>query len=303
MTVTGRVASATSSVTAGGPRSRSARPRSWSSGSQAPGSPSTTLADGRTATVIGIARRPYPSATDRRFAVTPRSPADVRVAGRADADAAGGGSRRGRRPGPAPTAGPPHRTVPSTPTSSTSTRRRPARAGRRARGRPGARWLHARRRHRDRPGRPARPGARAARPHRARRRAQRDRSGRSRRRRRHRRRRRSGRASSRPATPSPRPRPHHRDARRDRHGPVAAHHRDAGGAPVGSPASAARCRSMPGPPGSARWLAISAASVAVTLLRRRPVAAPSGRPDRRSIGHVRGRPDRSRHRGRGGELG
>ncbi len=52
------------------------------------GIPSTTLAVGRTATVTGIARRPYPSATDRRFAVTPRSPADVRVAGRADADAA-----------------------------------------------------------------------------------------------------------------------------------------------------------------------------------------------------------------------
>ena len=48
---------------------------------------STTLAEGRTATVIGIVRRPYPSATDQRFAVTPRSPADIRVAGRADADA------------------------------------------------------------------------------------------------------------------------------------------------------------------------------------------------------------------------
>ena len=48
---------------------------------------STTLAVGRTATVTGIARRPYPSATDRRYAVTPRSPADVRVAGRVDADA------------------------------------------------------------------------------------------------------------------------------------------------------------------------------------------------------------------------
>ena len=48
---------------------------------------STTLAVGRSATVIGIARRPYPSAADRRYAVTPRSPADVRVAGRADADA------------------------------------------------------------------------------------------------------------------------------------------------------------------------------------------------------------------------
>jgi hypothetical protein len=56
--------------------------------------PSTTLSVGRTATVIGIARRPYPSATDRRFAVTPRFPADVRVAGGTDpgATSATGGS-------------------------------------------------------------------------------------------------------------------------------------------------------------------------------------------------------------------
>ena len=46
------------------------------------GIPSTTLAEGRTATIVGIARRPYPSASDKRFAVTPRSPADVRVTGR-----------------------------------------------------------------------------------------------------------------------------------------------------------------------------------------------------------------------------
>lgn len=36
---------------------------------------------GRTATVTGIARRPFPSATDRRFAITPRFPVDVRVSG------------------------------------------------------------------------------------------------------------------------------------------------------------------------------------------------------------------------------
>jgi hypothetical protein len=46
------------------------------------GVPSTALAEGRTATVIGIARRPFPSATDRRFAVTPRSLADIRIDGR-----------------------------------------------------------------------------------------------------------------------------------------------------------------------------------------------------------------------------
>ncbi|HYM83470.1 MAG TPA: hypothetical protein VEY67_04920, partial [Candidatus Dormibacteraeota bacterium] len=41
-------------------------------------------------TVTGIVRRPYPSATDRRFAVLPRAPGDVLVAG-----AAGAGARNG----------------------------------------------------------------------------------------------------------------------------------------------------------------------------------------------------------------
>jgi hypothetical protein len=45
------------------------------------GIPSTTLVEGRTATVTGIARRPAPTASDHRFAVTPRFPADLRVAG------------------------------------------------------------------------------------------------------------------------------------------------------------------------------------------------------------------------------
>ncbi|MFL5673507.1 MAG: lamin tail domain-containing protein [Chloroflexota bacterium] len=44
--------------------------------------PSTTLVVGRTATIVGIARRPFPSASDKRFAVTPRSMTDVRVTGR-----------------------------------------------------------------------------------------------------------------------------------------------------------------------------------------------------------------------------
>jgi hypothetical protein len=39
--------------------------------------PSTTLQEGRNATVVGIARRPYPSAVDRRFAVVPRAPGDL----------------------------------------------------------------------------------------------------------------------------------------------------------------------------------------------------------------------------------
>ena len=45
------------------------------------GIPSTTMVEGRTATVTGIARRPAPTASDHRFAVTPRFPADLRVTG------------------------------------------------------------------------------------------------------------------------------------------------------------------------------------------------------------------------------
>ena len=47
------------------------------------GIPYDTLAEGRTATVTGIVRRPYPTASDQRFAVVPRFPADIRVAGSA----------------------------------------------------------------------------------------------------------------------------------------------------------------------------------------------------------------------------
>jgi hypothetical protein len=46
------------------------------------GIPSSALVEGRTATVRGIVRRPYPNASDHRFAVTPRFPADVRTTGR-----------------------------------------------------------------------------------------------------------------------------------------------------------------------------------------------------------------------------
>ena len=41
------------------------------------GIPSTTLVEGRPATIIGIVRRPYPTATDRRYQVVPRGQADV----------------------------------------------------------------------------------------------------------------------------------------------------------------------------------------------------------------------------------
>ncbi len=43
------------------------------------GIPSTALVEGRSATVVGIVRRPTPTASDRRYAVTPRFPADVRT--------------------------------------------------------------------------------------------------------------------------------------------------------------------------------------------------------------------------------
>jgi hypothetical protein len=46
--------------------------------------PPATLIEGRTATIVGIVRRPYPSATDRRFAIVPRSAADVAIGGAAD---------------------------------------------------------------------------------------------------------------------------------------------------------------------------------------------------------------------------
>ncbi len=55
---------------------------------------STTLSAGQTATVVGIARRPYPSASDQRFSVVPRFPADVKVSG-----VAGGGSATGTSSG------------------------------------------------------------------------------------------------------------------------------------------------------------------------------------------------------------
>ena len=41
------------------------------------GIPSSALTEGRTAVVVGIVRRPYPSASDRRFTIVPRSSADI----------------------------------------------------------------------------------------------------------------------------------------------------------------------------------------------------------------------------------
>ncbi len=53
--------------------------------------PSTTLLEGRRATVVGIARRPYPGTADRRYAVLPRSTSDIAVGA---APAAPGSSAR-----------------------------------------------------------------------------------------------------------------------------------------------------------------------------------------------------------------
>ncbi len=54
--------------------------------------PSTTLVEGRRATVVGIARRPYPGTADRRYAVLPRSTSDIAVG---PASPAPGASPRG----------------------------------------------------------------------------------------------------------------------------------------------------------------------------------------------------------------
>ncbi len=39
----------------------------------------TTLIEGRATTIVGIVKRPYPTATDRRFSIVPRSPRDVAI--------------------------------------------------------------------------------------------------------------------------------------------------------------------------------------------------------------------------------
>ena len=113
------------------------------------GIPSTTMVEGRTATVTGIARRPAPTASDHRFAVTPRFPADVRVTGGQqvagpNGATTGGGCdnarrlvrrRRDRDLCPRGTGRRPRRPRPL---------HRPAGPGRRPRRRPAARRVHAR---------------------------------------------------------------------------------------------------------------------------------------------------------------
>jgi hypothetical protein len=45
------------------------------------GIPVDTIPEGRAATITGIVRRPYPTASDQRYTILPRFPADVRVSG------------------------------------------------------------------------------------------------------------------------------------------------------------------------------------------------------------------------------
>lgn len=72
------------------------------------GIPSTRLAEGATVTVIGIVKRPYPTATDRRFAVLPRSGADLLTSGTTGTTgSAGSGAGNSDRNGVAGGAGAP----------------------------------------------------------------------------------------------------------------------------------------------------------------------------------------------------
>ena len=89
------------------------------------GIPGTTMVEGRTATVTGIARRPAPTASDHRFAVTPRFPADVRVTGGQQVAAPNGAAPTGgdaTTPGTSSAGGATATSVPRlrTPTSTTS---------------------------------------------------------------------------------------------------------------------------------------------------------------------------------------
>jgi hypothetical protein len=56
---------------------------------------STTLIEGRAVTVVGIVRRPYPTATDRRWTVIPRAPWDLAVGPAGGGRSTGGGIDKG----------------------------------------------------------------------------------------------------------------------------------------------------------------------------------------------------------------
>ncbi len=145
------------------------------------GIPSTALIEGRRATIVGIVRRPYPSATDRRFAVVPRTGADVSVGPAQPGDPVGSGisgttgandvrtmaGSRGGGPGAGAAGSLP--TPPDVDLGELADARRPAGPRRRDRGSRGRRRRGPGRRHRGRAGHPAGRSARAGRAHRARR--------------------------------------------------------------------------------------------------------------------------------------
>ncbi len=60
------------------------------SGLAGAGIPSTRMVEGATTTVVGIVRRPYPTANDRRFSVVPRGPGDVAIGATAHGAGANG---------------------------------------------------------------------------------------------------------------------------------------------------------------------------------------------------------------------
>ncbi len=79
-------------------------------GQSGAGIPVASVPTGHLATVTGIVRRPYPSATDRRFAILPRGGADLRVdpggsPGSGTAPPTGGGAGTGTTPGRPPAGG------------------------------------------------------------------------------------------------------------------------------------------------------------------------------------------------------
>lgn len=63
------------------------------------GIPSTAIAVGRSATIVGIAKRPYPTATDRRFALVPRGGADLAIGPAASGTSLSGDGSDGTGPG------------------------------------------------------------------------------------------------------------------------------------------------------------------------------------------------------------
>ena len=70
------------------------------------GIPSTAIVVGRPVTVTGIVRRPYPTATDRRFAVLPRDGHDVALGPAANGSGSTGGGGGGPAAGQVGTGGP-----------------------------------------------------------------------------------------------------------------------------------------------------------------------------------------------------